>query len=105
MLSTVTSSAVAEADIKDTLFCIAIGVAAFVFPEVAGPNIATTLSLVASLVATLAASAFSDLLSTFTSSICFPKNVHHFYLFLSQQAQFHLLDFVHMLQLVLIVHN
>ncbi len=84
MLSTVTSSAVADPDIRGILFSLAAGDAAFVFPEVAAPSIATTLSLVASLDETFAASALSDLLSTFTSSSCFPSTPP--FLFISSTA-------------------
>jgi hypothetical protein len=67
------SSAVAEPEISGTLFWFATGAAAFVFPEVAGPSIATTLSTVESFIAAFADSVLSDLLSTFTNSICFPS--------------------------------
>jgi len=52
---------------------VTFGKAAFVAPEVAGPIMATTLSLVAKLAATVAALLLSDLLSFEMISICFPR--------------------------------
>ena len=74
LLSTVTSSAVAEADTNGIPFWLAGGIAPLVFPEVAGPNIVTTFSLVINLVDIFAASALSEVLSIFITSICFPSN-------------------------------
>ena len=71
-LVTVTSSAVAEPDATGILFAFATGISALKEPEVAGPSIATTLSCVINLFASVVASAGSDLLSYLTGTIFLP---------------------------------